>query len=192
MIIYKNNNAFTLIELMIWITILWILALAISNIDFNRLSNSQKLDIFAWKIKNSYETIRNNALSWKWIWPNLVVPDKWTIDFSKSNSWTILSKAYSWTTNSWTTELYNSQIDIPYDYNISSIKCWEYLQNRTLYNEMTNTWTIEFNWINIKLNTNLDINCDANKDKILELTIKNKQETKIININTLNWLVEIK
>jgi hypothetical protein len=188
MIIYKNNKAFTLIELMVWITILWVLAFAITNIDFNRLSNSQKLDIFSWNIKNSYETIRNNALSWKWIWVNLIVPYKWTINFSKNNNWTISWEAYDESN----AILDNSIINIPSDFSISSIKCWEYLENRTLYNEMTNTWTIEFNWINIGLNINWDINCDANKDKVLELIIQNKQETKIININTLNWLFEIK
>lgn len=188
MILYKKNKAFTLIELIIAITIIWILAFVIANVNFNRLSNKQKLDIFASKIKTSYETIRNSALEWKGIWTNLVIPKKWDINFSTSNSWTISWSAY----DEYNNILGQSKIIIPNDYTIKSIKCWEYLQPSTSYNIMSNTWTIEFDWINIKLNTNSDSDCDANKDRILELSIKNKVESKIIDFNTLNWIVEIK
>ena len=187
MILYKKNKAFTLIELIVWITIMWVLAFAISNIDFNRLSNKQKLDIFAWKIKTTYETVRNNALAWKAVGTNLVIPKKWNINFSKNNSWTIIIETYDNTNNI----LESSKLLIPNNISIESIKCWEYWEDKTLYDEMTNTWTIEFSWINIKLNLNWDWSCDWNKDKILEIDIKDKVETKKITLNTLNWLVEI-
>jgi len=188
MILSKNNKAFTLIELIVWITIMWILAFAISNIDFNRLSNKQKLELFAWKIKTTYETVRNNSLAWRWIWTNLIIPQKRNINFSKNNSWTILWEAYDETD----TLLDSYSLLMPNNIIIESIKCWEYWEDETNYNEMSNTWTIEFRWINIKLNLNSDANCDLIKDKILEIDIKDKIERKKIIFNTLNWLVEIK
>ena len=187
MIIKTNDKAFTLIELIVWITIILILAFAISNIDFNRLSNSQKLDISAWKIKSTYENIRNNALAWKAIWTNLEIPKYWKMNISKNNNWTITTEAYDDSNNI----IYTWSVFIPKDYEISSIKCWEYKQDKSLYDEMTNTWTIKFSGINLKLDINSDWNCDENKDKVLEITIKNKVEKKVITINTLNWLVEI-
>jgi len=188
MILFKNNKAFTLIELIVWITIMWILAFAISNIDFNRLSNKQKLELFAWKIKTTYETIRNNSLAWRWIWTNLEIPSKRTINFSLNNSWTILWKAYDKTN----ILLDSNFLLMPNNIIIESIKCWEYWESESNYDEMTNTWTIEFSWINIKLNLNSDVNCDSTKDKVLEINVRDKIETKKIIINTLNWLVEIK
>ena len=186
MIIKTNDKAFTLIELIVWITIILILAFAISNIDFNRLSNSQKLDISAWKIKSTYENIRNNALAWKAIWTNLEIPKYWKMNISKNNSWTITTEAYDDSDN-----IIYTSVFVAKDYEISSIKCWEYKQDKSLYDEMTNTWTIKFSGINLKFDINSDLNCEQNKDKILEITIKNKVEKKVITINTLNWLVEI-
>ncbi len=187
MILYKNKSAFTLIELVVWITILWILAFSVANIDFNRLSNKQKLDIFANKIKTSYETIRNNALSWKWIWTDLTVPSKWAISFSKTNSWTISWEAYDKDNNI----IDRSILLVPNSFEINSIKCWEYWEDKSSYWDMTSTWTIEFSWINLKLDINSDLNCNQDKDKVLEITVKNKVENKVITINTLNWLVNI-
>jgi len=187
MIFKTKNKAFTLIELIVWITIIWILAFAISNMDFNRLSSSQKLDIFAWKIRSTYENIRNNALAGKWIWTNLVIPKYWKLNISKNNSWTITTEAYDNSDNI----IYTWSLFVPKDYEINSIKCWEYWEDRSNYWDMTSTWTIEFTWINLKLNTNSDLNCNQNKDKILEITVKNKLEKKVITINTLNWIVNI-
>lgn len=179
----KIKNAFTLIELMVWITILSIILLSVSNIDFSRLNIKQELEIFTNNIKSNFESIRNSSLSWKWIWTDLYLPDRWKIEYSTSNSWTIINSTFSWSTES---ELENNLIFKPW-FTISKIKCL--LLNWDLDNDITDTWTwiIEFTWSKITLGWDCN-----NTSKILELTIKNKYETKTLQINTLNWLAEIK
>jgi prepilin-type N-terminal cleavage/methylation domain-containing protein len=181
----KIKNAFTLIELMVWITIIAIILLWSSNLDFNRLNTKQKLDIFTNNIKSNFETIRNSSLLWKWIWTDLSLPDKWKIEYSTSNSWTIVNSTYSWSRS----ELDNNLIFKP-GFSISNIKCLQLdwiTQNKDLSTSWT--WIIEFIWSEMKFIWDCTEHITS---KILELKVKNKSETKILQINTLNWLVEIK
>ena len=186
----KNNfNAFTLIELMVVIAIIAILILGSNFLSFNKVSNKQKLETNVIRINSHFEEIRNNALLWKWIWTNLFVPEEYKIEFSTTWSWIIKNTYLSW----W----------IYYDYNlfekninfsdrfdsISEIKCFK-LNTLTAENTFnswsTNTWTIFIKWANMTLSWS----CNATT-KILEVTIKRKNDTKKIQINTLNWLIEI-
>jgi prepilin-type N-terminal cleavage/methylation domain-containing protein len=180
----KIKKAFTLIELLVWIAIISILIIWATSIDYNRLSNKQKLELFTNSIKSNFETIRNSSLAWKWIWPTLEIPKKWKIDYSNTNSWTIISSiSLDW--NIWTN---NEKIKFDPWYYISQIKCFQ-LDWLTEDDEIISwTWTIEFEWINITLAWD----CNANTSKILELSIKNNTDTKKIQFNTLNWLAEIK
>jgi prepilin-type N-terminal cleavage/methylation domain-containing protein len=59
---YKLTTAFTLIELMITIAIIAIIILSLNNIDFNKMSSNQRLDMFTNSIITNIENIRNNAL----------------------------------------------------------------------------------------------------------------------------------
>ena len=183
-----NKNWFTIVELLVWIALIGIIILWATSIDYNRLNNKQKLEIFTNQIKSNFERVRNNSLAWKWIWANLEIPDKWTIEYSKSNSWTIVSNSYTWTN---ITEFEN--ILFQNGFYISSIKCWLINEEPSSYNELDETWTgiIEFSWNNINLLFDWDFNCDSN-DKILELDINFKTDKKTLNLNILNWLAEVK
>lgn len=182
----KVNKAFTLIELLVAITILTIIILGASSLDYNRLSMDQKLEIFTNDIKSDFERIRNNSLSWKWIlsWATLEIPKKWTIDYSTSNSWTIISKYYNWTDEI----IFNNTI-FPPKYYIFEVNCLELNWTPWVNSPLTlaETGSIIFEWSNITL----DWSCDSST-KILELNIKNNTDSKNIQINTLNWLVQIK
>lgn len=178
----KINKAFTLIELLVGISIMSIIILWVSSIDYNRLNNKQKLDIFSNKIKTSYESIRNNALSWKWIWVDLTVPNKWKIDYSTTNSWTI---SISQSIDKWVNWSNYDNIVFEQGFHISTINCLKYDWTSEDSN-ISWTWTIEIEWINI----NLLWEC-TNNSKILELHIEYKADSKIIRINSLNWLVNI-
>lgn len=184
----KTLKAFTLVELMVWIAIIWILLLSASKINFNRLNMKQQLDIFSNSVKSNFETVRNNSLSWKWVWvlawSDLIIPQKWKIEYSSYNSWTILNSTFSWATRS----PLNIAPKFKPGYSISKIRCLklDWTLNNTI--GLTSTWEIEFIWSNIFLTWA----CTPNTSKILELTIKNRSETKIVSINTLNWLVETK
>jgi prepilin-type N-terminal cleavage/methylation domain-containing protein len=179
----KQKKAFTLIELLVSISLISILAIWISSIDYNRLNNKAKLDIFTNEIKTHFERVRNNALSWKWIWTDLNVPEKWRIEYSLSNSWKIISKTLSWT-NYW---LDYENINFNNLYEITNLDCLN-LNQLNLENINSWTWIIEFSWINISLTWS----CTNSSSKILELTIKSKSDEKILQLNTMNWLAEIK
>jgi type II secretory pathway pseudopilin PulG len=183
----KIKNAFTLIELLVWIAIIWILLLSASKINFNRLSIKQELDIFTNNVKSNFENIRNNSLSWKWIWTwtELIIPEKWKIEYSDYNSWTIINSTFSWSVR--------TSLDIApkfkTGYSISKIRCLQLNWTEDyVFPASTWTWEIEFIWSNIFLKWD----CSTSTSKILELTIKNRSETKILLINTLNWLIETK
>jgi len=181
-----KTKAFTLTELLVWITIISVLIVWVTKIDFNRLSQKQRLEIFINKVKTNFEITRNNFLSWKWIWANLEVPDSWRIEYSKVNSWTIV------TTHSGTTITESSYIDFVVGSSITSIKCWWLNEVESNFDELEDTWTwiITFKWWKITLTRDWDLNCDST-DKILQIWIKHYSNTWTIKINTLNWLVEI-
>lgn len=188
MILIKTK-AFTLIELLVWISIISILVLWGTNIDYNRLSQKQKLEIFTNNIKANFERVRNNSLAWKWIWINLNVPDLWQIDYSTSSSWTIITSTSFDNWGTW--NIYNSNsIDFWSNFYISQIKCLQldWSSDNTLIS--TETWSIEIEWSKISLKWD----CGASTSKILELSVNFKSipQPKIIQINTLNWLIQIK
>ena len=187
----KVRNAFTLIELLVWITIMGIMFLWIKSIDFNRLSTKQNLEIFTNSIKIDFENIRNNSLEWKWIWTNINVPDKWKIDYSMNNSWTIISYISN---DKWLTWINNNSIVFGTGYNISSIKCWKLNDSEINYDTLTNdwTWSIIFDWINMTLDLNWDLNCNLGNYKILQMILNYKWNNKTLKINTLNWIIEVK
>ena len=177
----KRHIAFTLVELMVWITLIGILIVWTSNIDFNRLNSKQNLEIFTNNLKNNIEKIRNNSLSGKWILSNSYVPEKWKIEYSTSNSWTIISSTYNWT--DWTKYEENNFLN---GYNISKINCLQI--NKTVDEDISSsTWTIEFEWSKLKLNW-----CTNTSSKILEIVVNYRWYKKILQVNSLNWLIEIK
>ena len=180
----KIKKAFTLIELLVGMSILTIIILWTTSIDYNRINNKQQLEFFTYSIKTNFETIRNSTLAWKWIWVNLDIPEKWKIEYSKTNSWMIQSSSY----NGSTWEIQENLFFKP-GFSISKIYCLDINWDNS-WEIFTWTWIIEFEWINIKLNT--DSICDSDTSKILELVMKYKYDTKNIQINTLNWLIEIK
>ena len=181
-----SNTAFTLIELMVVIAIIAILILGSNFLSFKNISNKQELETKIIRIVSQIEEIRNNSLLWKWIWTELVVPEKYKIDFSTSWSWVIKAQYFSWSYID-----YNFDKEISFSNNfdsISEIKCLELDKNIIDSFSWTTiwTWTIFIKWANMSLSWS----CDSTT-KILELTIKRKANTKKIQINTLNWLIEI-
>jgi len=183
----KIKKAFTLIELLVSITLISIMILSVSSLDYNRLSVKQELAIFTNSVKSNFETIRNSSLSWKWVWNDLILPEKWKVEYSGYNSWTIVNSTYDWVDR---TPLNITPL-FKYGFSISKIRCLTLDWN--LNTDITSTWTwiIEFDWGEMTLVWDCDI-ATPNTSKILELTIKNRSDTKTLLINTLNWLSEIK
>lgn len=176
----KNKNAFTIVELMVIISIITIIAIWWSQINLNRLSSKQKLEIFNNKIVNLIETTRNNSLLWKWIWNNFIVPDSWRIDLSESNSWTIISSYLSW----WTWYNYDDNSLVVYDsYYINNFRCSSLTWVTTNFSAWT--WTILISWNDLSLS-----GCTNPNYKIMLIDLTFGSHRNRIKINTLNWLVE--
>ena len=168
----KINKAFTLLEIMVVIALIWIIAFAVSKFNFNGLTNRQKLDSFFYKIKTNIETIQNNALIWKAIknWTDAFVPEKWKIDFNNSWSWKIISNYYDWSQYKFFSKIIPKKF-----YSIKIYNNW---------NLLNDTWSLLIEWWNLSLtwiNTN---------NKILEITAKYKNFEKKFTINTISWVIE--
>ena len=172
---------FTLIELMVIIAIIWILVSAWTQIDLNKITDDNKLIIFNNQIISQFELIRNNTLLWRWIDIDVWVPDSWKLTYSSIWSWTITPSYLSW----WTWAAYSwSILQAPELHSISQINCldisWTPINSGVTNADMIIKWNkFTLSW-----------SCTANSG-LLEFTTKFRNDTAVIEINTLNWLIEV-
>lgn len=177
----KNTTGFTLIELMVVIAIIAFMALAITQIDFNRMSDNQRVDLFTNEIVSKLETIRNNALIGKWVWVNIETPDLWNIQVDDTGSGSITSSYRVWVISTNYPEL---SVNPSAWYDISEIKC---LQLDGTSEDVV--WTIT-----LPINGNKFeglLWCSNTNYKVLEFTAGYKSFENTISINTLSWLIEV-
>jgi Tfp pilus assembly protein FimT len=179
----KSKIAFTLVELVVIITIIAILAIWVSRINFNAISNKQALESFVGSISNQIETVRTNALVWKWVGTNLIVPTSWKMEFSKDN-WTITTSYFS--ADSW---IIDGEIKKTW-YEIKDISCTQPDGTST---SNYNKWFIFFEKDKYSLNnwTNWCSWFD-NKDYFsrIAIQISFNWASETLEFNTLNWLIK--
>ena len=177
----KNKNAFTLIELLlvIFLIIMWIIWT--SSLNFNLLTDKQKLENFVNRANIEFEEIQSNALLWKWIWATLENPDKWKIEFLSSWTWNI--KIYY---KIWYWILYKN-IEVEKDYNIEDIICSS-LDWTFTWSIWSWTWIIEIEWSSLVLTWACS---DIRFKKIKTIFNLNNIHKKTFEINTVNWLSKI-
>ena len=176
---------FTLIELMIVISLISIVILSASNINFKKISDKQKLEGFFYQIKTNIETTTNNALIWKAVKlpsDSMIVPKLWRIDFNSDWNWTI--KTYY--SEDWTIfNLFTNSNIISGDFQIieAKTKNWLDLLNSSNWTGwiLINWWTLTLIWDWISVS-----------DKILEIEIKFRGSSKIFTINTTSGVIEEK
>lgn len=176
----QQKQAFTLTEIIVWISIISIITLWVTQVDFNRLSQRQKISIESTKIINTIEAIRDFALSGKWVGNPLVTPSSWTLDISTNGSGTLLASyntgsivafpQYDWKSD---TKIY-----------IKSIVC-EKLNGVNA--PLSGTGTLTFTGENISLTGCPDI---YYKKLILEL--ESPPFSEKIEINSINGVVNRK
>ncbi len=178
----KNNFWYTLTELIVIIAIIWILAVWASRINFNPQIDKQNSELFTNNIFTSIESVRNNSLLWKWVlsWSLLVHPEKWIINISTNNSWSISSKYL----NNWV----EKNLD---DFSVSFINSFANINKLTCKN---------LDWTNSSIGTNIDLEfswnelslswCNSPEQRVLEITTKYKNFENIININSTTWLIQ--
>lgn len=177
----KNQiKAFTLIEILVWISLIWIIFLWTSMINFERLSDRQKAQTLSNEVYSSIERERNNSIMWKWYWTGLLNATSSVINISTSGSWILFTDYYLWTWKIWTSSWVNF---IPYT-SINKIVCYkaDLSQNQTLTNlsiimqwdNMTFSWCL-FSW---------------NTWSIVDITTKYKEFSDTIRINSISWMMQ--
>jgi len=172
--IFIKTKAFTIVELLIAIAIIWIIVIWVSNLNFSNISDKQRMDSFYYKIKSEIETVKNNSLIWKAIDSSMTVPKEWKIDFASGS--TNINISYSWAT--W---INYKNINIEKLYKIKGIKCSP--SNSIL--ATWNTWSLIINWINLSLSW-----CSSPNDKTLIITTWYKEFEKKLEINTVSWVLK--
>lgn len=142
----KKNEAFTLIEILVWIAIIALILIWSTQLNFNYSNNKQKLEIFTNSVISEIERVRNNSLVWKWIDSDLTLPEKWKIDFVSWEWWDKWSITTSYTLSTeeipldsdWELE---NEFNIDNNFSIKNIYCTSDLDN----NEVA---AIIFEWWN--------------------------------------------
>lgn len=177
----KNKKWFTLIEIVLVIALIWILMVWLSRINFNNNLNKQKFEDFNNQIVTNIETVRNNALNWKWVLSggNLINPTKFNINLT-------LTAMTTWHGLSYNNLLNEVNVSFNNINKITSIKC----ANLDWTNEI-NTTPVN----NLKLDFNgkdVETSCWSLNNKIWKL-IKIRTSawsfTKEITFNTVTWTI---
>ncbi len=173
-----TKKAFTLIEILVWITLITIIFLSLSRINLKNIWEAQKIWIMINKIKSNIETVINNSLTWKAINSSLYVPKIWDIKISKNDNswwwtWSVISYFLSWATYkiySWTT------LKLPKFYEINKITCkdlnWSNINEKNIVDLLINNWEITLSWC-------------TNTNKLLNIEVKYKNFKKNIYINSV-------
>lgn len=179
--IKKPLYAFTIAELMVAVALISIIALWISNLNFNRISNKQKIAIETIKVVSLIENIRNYSLTWRWVGVNLDHPDYWELVFNTSGS---VKAQYEFSG----IQNYETK-NILAPFSLSELRCSN-LDRSGIDNSPTSL-TLRFNGDSISIQNCPTTTVPTGKAKILEADISFDTITKTIRINTLTWIVEI-
>lgn len=212
------RKAFTLVELIVVIAVMLIVMLNLRTVDFNRLNDWQKLDLFVNKIVTDIEILRNDELMWKSLnpWGGFIQPQarwfffrKWANEIVK---WAYLNNSNDWSNNlgnwkpipssigtyladwvSLSDMVINKSHSKYNEYDIEEIRCFD--------SKMDSLWTMNYWWI-VFYNDLIDITawthpspgwepCANNKTSIIKITFSWRADNKkSITFNSLNWLVK--
>lgn len=175
-----NKKAFTIIELLVWVAIISIITLWITNLYSSKIPDRQRLDIFASKVISKFDTIKNYSLVWKWVWKSLVTPKYYLIELSKSGSY-LKSFYNTW----WINNIYYDQMSLyPFweSYKIHSIKCKNLDSTNT---SIINKLDLKYEGANITLSW-----CIDDFQKVIEIELYYKGFKNLLRLNTISWVLE--
>ncbi len=162
-----RKEAFTLIEIMLVLLIIWIILLLTFSLNFSTMSDRQKNEIFTNKIVSKIEEARNNALMWK------SIKEAWTYKQEISESWIV--EIWDWSLNliwSWITFKKQEKLDFKDKKNeIFKINCWT---------EELNKVKIIFEGKNAKIEDFYDDSKCDNKYDLKIITKRNNEEFEIL------------
>lgn len=173
-----DNKAFTLVEILVIITIIAIIIIWSNSMNFNKWRDKEELELFKNSIVSKFETVRNNSMMWKWIWPNLDHPKLWKITFS---TWTTVMKTQYNTWAGLVDDTENTITDTTRS--ISKISCLK-IDNTFLNN--VSSWVVLIKWDQLSLTWW----CNDPLAKKLQMNFNYKNEIWTWTINIVNGLIE--
>lgn len=176
----NQKKAFTLIEILVWISVISIVTLTATQIDFRRLSQKQNLAITTTEIITKIENIRNYALTGKWVWNPLTTPHSWTLEISTQGSGSIFALYSTWSIVAFPEWHWNSGKKGF----IKNIYC-EKLDGTST--PLAGTGTLSFVWDTINLS-----GCPDSYYRKLLLEIYLSPFSEKIEINTVSGIIEKK
>ncbi len=179
----KNFKAFTLIEILVVIAIIWLMAILSLNISFDSQTDTLKLD----KLINSINSLINKELinirSWKWIkvGTDIINPQKIYISM---NTGSIISNYYSWDTLIWTWDI----IEAPFYWDeFYEIKDFKYEEKNS-----ADSWEITPLPLIIILENNNTIYFSWYTDSVkINFSVWYKDQFKKIYFDKRNWIINI-
>lgn len=174
----QKQRAFTLVEILVVITLISIITLWAGQINFKRLSQRQEVAILTNNVINNIETIRNYASNGRGVGVSLETPEFWEIRFSQAWSWSIetfysTGSLVSFPETNWSSESNNI---------IDDIYC-EKINGST--GSLSSTGIIVFEKNNITLS-----GCSDTFFRKLVMRFRVVDYTETIEINTLNGVVQ--
>lgn len=178
--ITKKYLAFTLIEILVWMALIGVIAIGISRLNFNRLSDMQRIEIETTAISSILEETRNNALIWRWVWTNFTTPSEWKIIINNSTPQGTVVSQYN---TSWYTSYRNWAAVSPFT--IREIRCKDI---NGWSSEMSSNVELSFQKSSINISS---WSCTQAKAKIIEIDFGNSRIFKTIQMNTISWVIEI-
>lgn len=178
---YKSiYSGFTLIELMVAITLITILAIGITNIDLSSYSQKQEWEIENNKIISLYETLRNNALFGKWIDTNTTASDAWKLTVQ-----TTPYQVSAWYSQSGSWLKYEGISQKPL-FTIDTLSCHNI--DSSLIEDSPSQIDIIFRADRVSLD-----GCTANSSQKLQIhTSYSWKFKKVLEVHTISSLIEIK
>jgi len=177
----KNTYWLTLIEIIVVISLIWLLSVGATNLDFSRLSVRQEHEIFTNDIISKFDSVRNFSFQGRWIGVNLDTPDEWSVQISTAGNGS-LTTTYSGGI-SWTYE--PTSITIDSWYQLSWLEC--ITLNDTIAPQTTNSATITFIGSEIRLS-----GCPDTSQKILRFDTLHNVYSSTVEINTISGIIQEK
>ena len=177
----KNKNAFSLIELVVVIGLITFIALTATSLNFQWLSDKQKLEIFSNRIITQIEAIRNDALVWKNWFEDI---EQWEIAINKTTA-TLEITAYP-------RQKDISEVKEPRIVTTNKASVWEKIEalkcNWAWWEKSIDSAKIVFEWTK----TAKVIWEDCNENSILQFELSYSKEKWIIEFDPVSWLIETK
>ena len=179
----KSLYAFTLVEIVVVVSLLAFLVIFWANLNFSRLTQKQETSIETQKIKSIFDEVRNAAYFGRAVGANNnIIPTSWRIQISRSASGTLQSSYLSGST--WISYGKNWSAKTPYE--IRSIGC----KNLT----GTLTWAVTGNNTGTLLLTGSQLSfsgvwCTNQNLKIFTLELKNRDYSEFLELNTVTWVL---